>query len=229
MREKFWLVKNGMLGTAHYNREGVVVDFRPVDKEPVLQKEGSSVFIIIEPPRRVDAERLCLEAVRRGSDVLEESISFVRILEIWSASFEGVEFSCSCEVRENKNTPEEVAHRASCKKELEEIRKEWKRRETFIGDRLSKITPEEFATLANLTSAEWSGLERTSWDVFLSAPIKRVAEFFQKAAIPEDFSPEVGPKWRASDAWKKSLREGLLELKQEEKARRKAEYFARQT
>lgn len=46
MKEKFWTVRDGQIGTAHVNRDGEVVDFRPASRF-----DGRDEKIVVYPPK----------------------------------------------------------------------------------------------------------------------------------------------------------------------------------
>lgn len=92
---KIWITKNGVIGTAHKNRKGEVVDFRPFSRIDVDKKE--EVLIIYSPkgqeemidPLRIEIINFDIKEAKNFSS--DEKIIWQR--KHFYASYEGVEIS----------------------------------------------------------------------------------------------------------------------------------------
>ncbi|HWQ59687.1 MAG TPA: hypothetical protein VN420_00875 [Candidatus Fimivivens sp.] len=89
--EKFWTVQNGLIGTAHENRNGTVVDFRPATIQS-LEEYGKSL-IRITPAKGVRIEIVTLaaeEVVRIDEKKDQPKKGMVTFNEEFHAGFLGV-------------------------------------------------------------------------------------------------------------------------------------------
>ncbi|NTW15374.1 MAG: hypothetical protein HGA38_03315 [Candidatus Moranbacteria bacterium] len=89
--EKFWTVQNGLIGTAHNNRDGKVADFRPATIQS-LEEYGKSL-IRITPAKGVRIEIVTLaaeEVVRVDEEKDQPEKGMVTFREEFRAKFLGV-------------------------------------------------------------------------------------------------------------------------------------------
>ena len=91
----FWLVLSGVVGTAHHNREGKVVDFRPADRSPEVKDFKGRKVMEIRPPRGVPVEPLRLELVHQEFRVTKKDDPHEGMEHgqwLYRSNFCGVEF-----------------------------------------------------------------------------------------------------------------------------------------
>jgi len=125
MSDKFWTTKDGVVGTAHRNREEKVVDFRPASRIA-----GDGKTIIVYPPKgQVNGvDPLKLEVVRiekRVTKVEDLPAGQQRVEEVGFSSFEGVEISATlCRYAEWYDREAEVANRVANEEQMDRVAKE---------------------------------------------------------------------------------------------------------
>lgn len=88
--EKFWIVQNGILGTAHISRDGRLVDFRPT--RPVFDFIESGQFVVY-PSKGQLLEPLYLKPVKIDEVVKVDypKKGMKQITKIFLAHYMGVE------------------------------------------------------------------------------------------------------------------------------------------
>lgn len=236
---KFWTKQGNMVGTAHKNRNGELVDFRPLElsfekndrrRMRILRLEvtSSETSIIIEPPKGVEIKPLRLTASLINREVIEDEVCFARFRETWRAEFEGVEFSACREVRENKNTPEANELRAAVEVQRVSQRKAEERRAQFVAERMATMSPSDFLTIATPSNQEWGRLQSSKWEKTFCELAQRVHKTVQKELVPDDFVTGTASLHHTSKTWKEAMRHGLLALNIEKRAEKKAEFLSRQ-
>lgn len=223
--QKFWLKHEGQIGTAHRSREGAVVDFRPARSPELRAYLDGSAEIFVAPPKGADVQTLTLPAVRTAVEILEEDVLMARHRETWEAEFEGVSFSLTRDTWEQKQTPEAQALRAALAEEDRKQKKATRLAEEEITQRLRGISPQELIELSNPTTREWAKLETSAWETVLHDLGRRVREKFVSERS------EANLFFRSCGGFAKEsldrLRPALLAIREEEKARRKAEFLSR--
>jgi hypothetical protein len=94
----------------------------------------------------------------------------------------------------------------------------------MIEERLCRATPAEFLNLSQPTTREWGRLGSASWQPVLSELVTRV----RKALVESPQEVELSStRSRVDAAWLAAMRQGLLAIKAEEQAKRKAMYLSR--
>lgn len=226
MATKFWMKQGETVGTAHHSREGVVVDFRPVTSSPRLDVrfDGSTATLTLAPPKGVEIEALVMPATRTARETLQDEVCFSRFKETWHAEFECVSFSATREVTEDKHTPEAEAVRAEAEATRWAEKTARERAERMVEERLCRATPAEFLNLSQPNGREWGKLGSANWQSVLSELVTRV----RKALVENPQEVELSPTRPRVDAtWLATMRQGLLAIKAEEKAAKKAAFLAR--
>jgi hypothetical protein len=164
MIEIFWTKKNGTVGTAHSDREGKTVDFRP-NRSITAEKE----IITVHPPKgqEMGVEPLRLKVTRIEKRVIEPENAIVapkehgqhRIEEVVFASFEGVEVSATFrKYAEWYDKEAEAAHLASKEKEMARWHREIEEERNFLKNISLENLIEEATTseIAKLRSGKIS-------------------------------------------------------------------------
>lgn len=240
MATKFWMKQGEMVGTAHHNREGAVVDFRPVTSSATVEEHGCQIrgqldlrlnvrfdgtaTLTLAPPKGVEVEALVMSATRTNRETLQDEVCFSRFKETWHAEFEGVLFSATREMTENKHTPEAEAVRAKAEATRRAEKAASERAERMVEERLCRATPAEFLNLSQPNGREWGKLGSANWQSVLSELVTRV----RKALVEHPEEVELSPtRPRVDAAWLATMRQGLLAIKAEEQAKRKAEFLGR--
>ncbi len=216
--EPFWTVQNGKIGTAHTNRMGVMVNFRPTPFRPVPSQRGGEPVLELPPPGGIEIARLVI-ACEEVREILEACPTCHRIKFTWSGSFEGVAAVWSEERWETLQTPEAIAireaKRRAIQEELERVETEKRRFEAL----LAAASFEELAALAKPTHRELGRLTspRTGRRQFsLGALLERarVALNANPAAVKE------------GSAERPTFFERFLQFASAEHARKKAAFAA---
>jgi hypothetical protein len=252
--KKFWTVVENVIGTAHTSRDGRLVDFRPAgeaEAEEAYRGYGGKtvVALLLRAAKGVIVSPLRLTPNLVRSEVLEDSVLELRKKETWTASFSGVEVSCSRVVHEHKYTPE--ADEARAAKEHEEALA--RRAELYPPDRwakarqtayrhwhVSECAVDEFVRLAQPTPTEWRSFLQEAQE---NRPMKTMGAWYTRAfdalaelSPPEDYSwePPLGaPRTLSpeeSEAVTASIRLRISTLQAyglHEREVRKAEFLAR--
>ncbi len=152
---KFWTTKDGAVGTAHRNREGKTVDFRPARSVSV---KGEEKVITLYPPKgqgeavkSLELKVTCLEKrVIEPENILvaPEHQGQHRIEEVVFASFEGLEISATFrKYAEWYDKEAEAAHLANKKEEMARWYKEIDEERNF----LKNISLEEIISEATVS------------------------------------------------------------------------------
>lgn len=115
-KAKFWTVKDGQIGTAHRNRDGQVVDFRPCGN---VSRHGPAAILVL-PEKGVVVEPLVLPATIREQGVLPEGHVRGSVSAKLHAQFEGVGVEVRISLELDLQT--EIERAAAKAKALEEER-----------------------------------------------------------------------------------------------------------
>jgi len=229
MTTKFWTTQNRKVGTAHHNRDGRVVDFRPADKSVELEVRFDGNVIVLRPPAGVEIKSLAMPARRVSQEVIGDQPGYARVRELWQVKFEDVELSCTYEVWEKKDTPEAEEFRAAEAAKLRAERKARDQQKAYVEERLATLTAAELATIATPTASEWGKLEHGNWRSVLSRLVARAIQFFNGQPVPSEFVPgdPPHPHWMVvmEETWKEEMLKGLLQIREGQKAERKQDYL----
>ena len=233
-----------MVGTAHLNRNGELVDYRPSTMlaEMNISRDGTAT-LTLAPPKGVEIEALVLPANCTHAEMLEDEVCYTRIKETWHAEYESVSLSVTREVTEDKDTPEaeavraelraekdareqaELAARAKATAERRAQRAAQELSERIVEERICRTTPAELLNLCKPTAGEWGKLGSSNWQRVLSELVIRARWALAKPTQEVELSPT---RLRVDEAWLTAMRQSLLAIRAEEQAKRKAEYLARQ-
>ena len=229
MATKFWMNRDGVVGTAHRNREDQVVDFRPAEKSVKLEFRVGKRVIVLPPPKGVEIDPLVMPARMAKREVVAEEVCFTMFRETWDIEFEGVRFSSTAEVKEAKHTPEAVAFREAAEAKRKSESEANKRQRAFVTEKMSALTAIILVAVAQPTAREWGKLESANWRLALADLLARARVAFEVQEVPAEFVANSTPRWSLADekAWEESVRQELLEIRADEKARRKAEFAGR--
>jgi hypothetical protein len=224
--KKFWLTVAGVVGTAHRNRKAEVVDFRPSTMSAGLNvRHDNTGALTLAPPKGVEIEALVMQATCTSREIQKDEVCFSSFKENWHAEFEGVSFSATREVVERKHTPEAEAVRAEAEATRRAEKAARELSERMVEERLCRATPAEFLSLIQpITGREWGKLGGANWQPVLSELVTRA----RKALVEQPKEVELSSnRPRVDAAWLATMRQGLLAIKAEEKAKRKAEFLTR--
>ena len=161
MSTPFWTAREGVIGTAHLNRDGIAVNFLPAraPRADFQFKIGTRlVFVVLEPHRGIAIDPLMLPAtVSRAPAPLSahcDPALWATFEDLYEATFEGVATSVTYTTDEPLETLEARAIReaSSAKIEAENARR------AVARDRFCALTAQEWIDAAAPTAREWGRL-----------------------------------------------------------------------
>lgn len=234
-KAKFWTVKDGQIGTAHRNRDGKIVGFRPCGN---VSRHGPSA-ISVHPGKGVVVEPLVLPATIREQGVLPEGHVRGSVFAKLHAQFEGVgvEVRISVEL-DNRDEIERAAAKAKALDEermLESARATSRKNRTAIVALFERLVlemmPEDVESLlggisvAKLKNADPKEVERLRVLVGQLA-YPRVVREFPEIKIVNEKTGDFYSLFRASATLVAPLIEKLIERDQRMREAKKAAYLA---
>ncbi len=211
-RKPFWTVQKGQIGTAHINRWGETVNFRPTPFRPLLGSRNGRTVLELFPAKGIEIERLVIECVE-ARHVLTTEPTRQRLRLTWSGVFEEVQVAWSEEWWEDLQTPEAIAARGLQKEERARREAHERRLETILAG----ASPEELAALASPTRGELARLETHRAEMTL----RRLME---RAMAALRMNPEVIV---TTSEERPSFLERFRQFAAEERARKKTAFMAR--
>ncbi|NTW30025.1 MAG: hypothetical protein HGA33_02020 [Candidatus Moranbacteria bacterium] len=220
--EKFWTVQNGLIGTAHTTRDGVVADFRPATIQ--AREEYEKKLIRITPAKGVQIETVTLAAeqvVRVDEEIDQPKKGMVTFNEEFHAEFLGVSVKAlTCKKNEwyDPSARQEEAEQEQASEAL--FKAEEEARKAF----LEGLSFEEIA--ARVTRRKFGRI------ISGRASVNRVVDRILMELLAEKFpgillEGSALPLWRAASnkICSTGFKEFLLERDRIERAKRKAAWM----
>lgn len=218
---KFWTVVNGVLGTAHHDRDGRMVDFRLMDHTEVHNN-----LVVVYPPKDQANEVVpfTLEPIRSEKQIIQVDYpcpgqQWVR--NILYAQYRGVEVSAATNSFAEWYDPEAEE---KARKEAEERRIKWELERQKKFQFLSSISDEDI--LPQVSRSEVDRLRAGT--VTISTILERVLsdQFRQRFGDPEGNWWIISHEIDLRDLEK--LKTNLLEYHNRQRAERKQRWLNRE-